>query len=200
MNYAQFNRLMAACEQPVILLEGTRALPAEDAAALTAFARRLAEVYPRATFRTGNAQGADSAFAAGVAQVDAARLEYILPYGGHRKKAIPGTSRQIPVSVLPRIAEMRAAYLTEQASPQYAGLLARRDAVPKLRAKAGYLLRDTLKVMGSESAALAPATLGLFYAHPRDPMKGGTGHTIRVCQRQGVPLALQAEWLHWPVM
>ncbi len=31
-----------------------------------------------------------------------------------------------------------------------------------------------------------------------DPMKGGTGHTIRVCQRPGVPVVFQDEWMKWP--
>jgi hypothetical protein len=60
------------------------------------------------------------------------------------------------------------------------------------------LVRDTLKVTGSSYGDLAPATVGLFYVRPGNPLQGGTGHTIRVCRDQGVPVALQADWLLWP--
>ena len=42
-----------------------------------------------------------------------------------------------------------------------------------------------------------PARFGLFYVNAADPMKGGTGHTIRVCRRQGVPVAFQEDWMGW---
>lgn len=62
------------------LVEETRELPEKDAGKLTAFAKWMAETYPQAIFRTGNADGADMAFANGVAQVDPTRIEYVLPY------------------------------------------------------------------------------------------------------------------------
>jgi hypothetical protein len=63
--------------------------------------------------------------------------------------------------------------------------------------KATYLLRDTLKVTGSEAVGLAPAALGIFFVNEADPTGGGTGHTIRVCEVMGVPTATQAEWMSW---
>jgi hypothetical protein len=76
--------------------------------------------------------------------------------------------------------------------------MAKRETIPRLQAKARYLVRDTVKVTGSASGELAPATVGIFYVRPGNPLQGGTGHTIRVCHAHGVPVALQADWLLWP--
>lgn len=76
-------------------------------------------------------------------------------------------------------------------------MLAKREKVPSVGAKARYLLRDTLKVTGSPENGLPPATVGLFNVNAADSMKGGTGHTIRVCRRRGVPVAFQEEWMGW---
>jgi hypothetical protein len=32
-----------------------------------------------------------------------------------------------------------------------------------------------------------------------DPAAGGTGHTIRVCVKEGVPHAFQDSWHHWEI-
>lgn len=197
MTCDELQTILGKIEAPVILLEGTRALPVGDAAKLEAVARRLAEAFPQARFRTGNAEGADAAFARGVAAVDPARLEYVLPYGGHRKNALATKSYQITLTDLPKVAEERAARDTAEASPAYGSMLAKREKVPSVGAKARYLLRDTLKVTGAPENGLPPATVGLFYVNAADPMKGGTGHTIRVCRRRGVPVAFQAEWMGW---
>ena len=197
MTCEELQTILGKVETPVILLEGTRALPERNEVKLVAVARRLAEAYPRARFRTGNAEGADAAFARGVAAVDPARLEYVLPYGGHRKKALATKSYQITLTDLPKVAEERAARDTAEASPAYGSMLAKREKVPSVGAKARYLLRDTLKVTGAPENGLPPATVGLFYVNAAYPMKGGTGHTIRVCRRQGVPAAFQEDWMGW---
>jgi len=72
--------------EPLILLEGRRKVPENEKAILTKLARHLACKYPNSRFRTGNAPGSDTLFAEGVAQVDPSRLEYVVPYAGHRKK------------------------------------------------------------------------------------------------------------------
>ena len=198
MTYEQFNNLMMAAECPVVLIEGTRKLPQKDTAVLTAFAKWLAEAFPHAIFRTGNADGSDSAFARGVAEIDASRIEYILPYAGHRKKAIAQASRQISMTDMPHVVENLAVYHTKQASPKYGSLMARRATVPQLQAKSRYILRDTLKVIGAKQSSLDPASVGIFYVNKIDPVNGGTGHTIRVCQKFGVPVVIQDEWMKWP--
>ena len=60
-----------------------------------------------------------------------------------------------------------------------------------------YLLRDTLKVIGSAEAGLSPATAGVFYVNEADPLTGGTGHTIRVCLECRIPVVFQAVWREW---
>jgi hypothetical protein len=67
----------------------------------------------------------------------------------------------------------------------------------EFRALAAYLLRDTIKVIGCEDLGLAPADFGIFYVRASDPMKGGTGHTIRVCRERGVPVLTQDQWMSW---
>ena len=103
MTFTEFHLIVGASARPVILVEGTRDLPDADANTLAAFSAWLAGSYPNAVFRTGNAEGSDSAFARGVARVDPSRLEYILPYGGHRKKAIAPDALCFPLNVVPRI-------------------------------------------------------------------------------------------------
>jgi hypothetical protein len=88
MTYDQFNTIVLASKRPVILVEGIRDLPEQDAGLLTGFASWLAETYPHDIFRTENADGSDTAFARGVAAVDPTRLEYVLPYGGHKKHSV----------------------------------------------------------------------------------------------------------------
>jgi len=53
------------------------------------------------------------------------------------------------------------------------------------------------KVTGIPEAGFTKADFGIFYTNPTDPMKGGTGHTIRVCQKLGVPVAFQGSWMRW---
>ena len=88
MTFNEFHLIASTCARPVILVEGTRDLPETEAETLAAFSAWLARSYPPAIFRTGNADGSDSAFARGVARVDPSQLVYVLPYGGHRKKAM----------------------------------------------------------------------------------------------------------------
>lgn len=198
MTREQFHILVITTRRPVILVEGTRRLPESDADKLVVFARHLAGEYPHAVFRTGNAKGSDEAFARGVTAVDPERLQYILPYSGHRKRAVHRASYQFALTELTSFAEERVAYQTTQSSPEYASMLQRRNTVPQLRSKARYLLRDTVKVIGNRESGLAPATLGIFYVNAGDPLGGGTGHTIRVCRQHDVPAVFQDDWLHWP--
>ena len=80
------------------------------------------------------------------------------------------------------------------ASQENNRLIENRRKSPALRAKAKYLLRDILKVVGNPGV-MKKADAALFYADPKDPMKGGTGYILRVCRMQGVPYALQDEWV-----
>jgi hypothetical protein len=196
MDFSSFKACVAGESVPVILLEGTRVVPLADAAALTALGRFLAQQLPQARFRSGNAEGSDTLFARGVESIDPARMELIVPTAGHRRKNRHSAN---PVTSLDAIAldhEEALATFSGKATPKNQGLINQRHRVPRLGSKARYLLRDTLKVVGDQSIGLPPATLGIFYTQP-DTMAGGTGHTIRVCEQQGVPVVLQSVWMSW---
>jgi hypothetical protein len=199
MNYVEFTQLVSDADSPVVLLEGTRELPAQQAPYLIALAAHLARTFPQLRFRTGNAKGSDDAFAAGVASVDPSRLEFVLPYATHGSRRRPAESSATAIDDIPSARVQEVVDATLEASPQY-----RRVAVnygqhnthPRQRATAQLILRDTLKVTGSES--LPPPVAGIFFVHAADPNRGGAGHTMRVCRAHGVPVINQFQWLEWP--
>jgi len=197
MNYLEFLDYIHRYDNPIILVEGTRALPGGDRYCLVTLGERLAKELPSAIFRTGNAEGSDEAFAEGIRKIDPARLQYVLPYPGHRKRRIEDGSYKIALSEISCVAEERAVYHTKNASSEYNSMLEMRDKIPKLHSKSRYILRDTIKVIGAIEVGLAPATIGIFYENPENPMKGGTGHTMRVCKMQGIPVILKTEWMNW---
>ena len=89
---------------------------------------------------------------------------------------------------------------TLEDSPNYAGLNKRYRSHGKWERhtiKLAYLLRDTLKVVGSAALHLQPATFGIFYVNETSPLSGRTGHTIRVCKKHEVPVLYQETWLAW---
>ncbi len=196
MKYEDFLRLVSSHAQPVILLEGTRQLPASHRSDLVAFARQLAIAFPQARFRTGNASGSDEAFAAGIIEIDPPRLEYVLPHGTMRASSRDTRCASLSLHHVSESTEELLAQETVQATPNYKGLIADRKKHPKLRVKANYLLRDTLKITGYE-AAFQPANIGVFYVNTQDATKGGTGHTIRVCLNRQVPVVTQDVWMPW---
>lgn len=197
MTYDAFLSRLRGLPAPVVLLEGTRALAPDVAPRLVALAERLARALPHARFRTGNAPGSDTAFAEGVGRVDAARLLHVLPHAGHRARHRP---QDVPTAAVTEVTDDTLGTLltvTREASPQYGfspGVLAE-TAHPRPRATARLLLRDTLKVVGTDG--MPPADIGLFYVNPADPLGGGTGHTMRVCHARGVPVLTQDVWFGW---
>lgn len=198
MTLGQFHKILMERYSPVVLIEGMRNLPEADRAILMGFGEWLVETYPHAIFRTGNAKGSDEAFASGVRAVAPARLQCVLPFAGHRRKAMDPDSVSFTLKDASAPAQWLVAEQTVKASPQYGAWMAKRDTLPALRAKVDYVLRDTLKVMGLQDSVLYPASIGIFYVNSDDPMKGGTGHTIRVCRNLGVPVVFQDQWMNWP--
>jgi hypothetical protein len=65
-------------------------------------------------------------------------------------------------------------------------------------AQAACLIRDTMKVAGIPGK-LSPPVAALFWIDPADPEAGGTGHTIRACRLEGVPVVFQNHWQTWPL-
>jgi len=196
MNFTQFTDLLARTPNGVILLEGRRDIPKTSEEAAQDLADKLARCFPQLRFRSGNATGSDESFAEGVAAVDASRLQIVLPYESHRiRSRFPGAAYTSPESCPPDVLE-KILHKTVEASPQNKGLIAKRHRNRQLAVKADYLIRDTLKVLGNGADVPKPIC-ALFYVNPEDPMEGGTGHTIRVCRMEGVPVVFQNDWETW---
>lgn len=197
MNFTQFTSLVHNNPAGVVLLEGRRSIPADYGQQAHALAASLASRFPTLRFRSGNALGSDDAFSRGVAGVDASRLQVIAPYASHRKgDRYINAIYDSPESLSALKAEQIAS-LTSAASPMNKRLVAKRHQTGPLAAKAAYLIRDTMKVVGHSDVFPKPVC-ALFYVNLEDPYAGGTGHTIRVCQQEGVPFAFQDSWAAWP--
>lgn len=195
---AQIQPLLSRTPKPVILLEGTRQLPAEKRQVLASVGRRLAEAFPHAVFRSGNATGSDEAFGEGVATVPGAKLELVLPTPGMGRSRRPASAICLALDDLPLEERRHLARESFAASPEnhrIFDLYLRGQAGNPAYAKAQYLVRDALKVCGSPSRQLAPATVALFFINTNGPTSGGTAHTIRLCERQEVPFFTQRDWL-----
>ena len=192
-------QMLKGHKRPFILLEGTRKVPKNHELLLTRLGACLAKRFPQAHFRSGNAPGSDSLFASGVSSVDPTRMQVVTPTPGHRKANLHPAYEVVPLQAVSRTFEKDLEEASYLATPSYKSLIEKRKQVPKLGAKANYLLRDTRKVLGDVRSGLAPATVGLFYPK-EDPMDGGTGHTIRVCLKQKVPVFLFHQWKEWDVL
>ncbi len=191
---SEFSVALEAQSRPVVLLEGTRSLGREAEPFVEQFAANLARQFPDVVFRSGNAPGSDQAFARGVASVDISRLEIVVPYTRHRLSERPPGVRALSLDDIEDDSEL--GLLTLAASPIYEKLFNSR-AINASAAKVKYLLRDTLKITGDEKADFAPATAGLFWVNPLKPKTGGTAHTMRVCEKMGLPLWTQEKWEGW---
>lgn len=196
MTLSEFTAIVVATPEAVVLLEGRRVILDHDAALATHTASMLAKHYPALRFRSGNAEGADQAFSDGIAQVAPWRLQIVAPYASHRKSARHAQAVYDSPESLSSVREDEVAYKTAKASPKNKGLIEKRDKKGALAAKAAYLIRDTMKVTGHSEMFPKPVC-ALFYVDLKDPLAGGTGHTIRVCQQEGVPYAFQDCWQQW---
>lgn len=180
----------------IVLLEGKREVKPEDVSKLEALGRLLAEASKHILFRSGNATGSDEYFSRGVAAVNPKRLEVITPYKGHRKSSQLGyTARNLDDINL--LEEPEVIYGTKKtkslqsAVDQYVAGIQNRNTL-----KAAYLIRDTVKVLGTRSG-IPKANFAIFYDDLSNPGQGGTGHTMKVCKEHGVPLITQEVWMNW---
>ena len=197
---ADLDAIVSDQEQPTVLVEGTRQLPWQDWELVCRMGEFLARRYPAMLFRTGNATGSDEAFAEGVARVDPSRIQYVIPHPGMGRQRRYPQARTSVLRDVPAAREGELAAQTLTASPKSDRLVraSRGELTNRRLAAAGrYLLRDTLKVTGCPELELAPAVAGIFYVNEADPLGAGTGHTIRVCQAHGVPVAFQDCWRSW---
>jgi hypothetical protein len=196
MTYSDFCSIVQARPDAVVLMEGRRTITPAGVRCATELAQKLASAFPQLRFRSGNATGADAAFSAGVARVAPQRLQIVAPYATHRKSArIAGANYASPEELTPKqVAQIVAK--TVVASPARKDLIALRDRNKAFNAKAAYLLRDTMKVLG-HSENFPPPTVAFFWIDLADPQAGGTGHTIRVCRQEGVACVFQNDWENW---
>lgn len=197
MTLSEFTAIVQGQPDGVVLLEGRRAISSSDSLNATRLARNLALRFTRLRFRSGNAEGSDQAFSEGVAQVDASRLQVVAPYASHRKSLRYTDATYASPDALSRVQEEAIAYKTINATPKNKGLIEKRtNKGSALSAKAAYLIRDTMKVTGHSDDFSKPVC-AIFYVDIEDPLAGGTGHTIRVCKQEGVPVAFQDSWESW---
>ncbi len=166
-----------------------------DKEKLTALGKLLALKTLKITFRSGNADGSDQLFSDGVASVDKKRLQVITPYSGHRKKTNHAYNTisldDIDISVEPEVVyQSKLNKKTEKLIDQFVSGDKNRYTI-----KAAYIIRDTIKAIGSEE--IKPATFGIFYDDLENPKKGGTGHTMNICKQNNIPMIDQSVWFNW---
>ncbi len=185
---------------PVVILEGTRAITHAEFDHLEKFGTFIAHTLPEnCIFRSGNAPGSDEAFCKGVRKVAPDRLEIVLPTKNFGAKRLGRADYTVALDSLTRAEEEQAVYNAKVATPKNSRLV---DAYLNqtgtlLDIKGRYLVRDVVKVTGSECNGLVPATIGIFFVKAHDPESGGTGHTMRVCRQHGVPVITQDVWWDW---
>lgn len=186
----QFDR-----DHSIVLLEGKRNVLEADKEKLIALGKLLASRTSKMIFRSGNAEGSDQLFSDGVIAVDNKRLQVITPYSGHRQKHNKAYET-FSLDEIDMAAEQEVVYQsksnkkTEKLIDQFVRGDKNRNTI-----KAAYIIRDTIKVIGTES--IKPATFGIFYDDLKDPQTGGTGHTMNVCALNGIPLIDQNTWFNW---
>ena len=182
----------------LVVVAGVTVAVAVAAAVAVAVALAVVVVVAISPTGSGNATGTDEAFAAGVAEVPGAKLELVLPTPGMGRSRRPASANCLALDDLPLEERHHLARESFSASPENHRLFylyLRGQSGNPAYAKAQYLVRDALKVIGSPARKLAPANVALFFVNNNGPSSGGTAHTIRLCERHGVPVFTQRYWL-----
>ena len=184
-------------EGSIVLLEGKREVWEGHKAKCVALGKLLAEKTKHIMFRSGNAEGSDALFSEGVISVDPKRLQVITPYTGHRKKEnIAYETYSLDDMNLTLKSE---AVIQSEKHGSMPGLVSGyiKGQKNKNTMKAPYIIRDTVKVIGS--GTVKPASFAIFYVDPLKPDSGGTGHTRNICIVNKVSFLDQRCWLKWLV-
>ncbi len=179
----------------IVLLEGKRNVLEADKEKLIALGRLLASTTKYILFRSGNAKGSDQLFSEGVTAVDNTRLQVITPYSGHRQKANQAYSTisldDINIATEPEVVyQSKGNKKTEKLIDKFVS-----GDKNSYTVKAAYIIRDTVKAIGT--AQIKPATFGIFYDDLEHPKTGGTGHTMKVCEQNNIPIIDQKIWFNW---
>ena len=179
----------------IVLLEGKRDVAEADQANLSKLGHKLASSTKYMLFRSGNATGSDQLFSEGVFQVSPDRLQVITPYTSHRNK-VNAAYNSIPLDNVNLLQEPDVVYQSKH-NKKTANLIDKYvgGARDRFSIKAAYIIRDTIKAIGTSE--IPPANFGIFYDDLSNPMQGGTGHTMDVCQKNGIPIINQSVWLKW---
>ena len=184
-------------EDSVVLLEGKRNVMDVDKEKLFALGRLLALRTVKMTFRSGNASGADKFFSDGVNSVDNKRLQVITPYFGHRQEDNQAYDT-ISLDDIDIVSESEVLYQSKS-NKKMGKLIDQFVAGDKNRnsIKAAYILRDTIKAIGTDE--IKAASFGIFYDDLDKALSGGTGHTMKICQQNNIPIIDQRVWFGWLV-
>ncbi|RMG70025.1 MAG: hypothetical protein D6710_07835, partial [Nitrospirae bacterium] len=114
MRLKDFINEMNSLKRPVILLEGRRRVRGCDEDKLKSLGRVLAELFPQAFFRSGNAKGSDSLFIEGVKMLAEDRVELIIP---RSIKKLSNNSKTVSLDSLSTKEVKHLVSLTGMASP-----------------------------------------------------------------------------------
>lgn len=179
----------------IVLLEGKREVLEFDKDKLKALGLLLASKTKKMIFRSGNAEGADQFFSNGVTSLSPERLQVIVPYSGHRQKNNKASDTisldDINISSEPEVLyQSKNNKKTNNLIDKYA--LGEKN---RFTIKAAYIIRDTIKAIGTKQ--IKPATFGIFYDDLENPRKGGTGHTMSICEQNKIPIIDQNTWFNW---
>jgi hypothetical protein len=182
-------------EGSVVLLEGKRDVKENEKAKLVELGIKLAENSKHLIARSGNADGADFYFSQGFSEIAKDRLEVIVPSKGHRKKHnVAGTTYNLDEFKF--LKEDNVIYETNKNTKNKGLVDMYVDGVKnRISAKAPYLIRDTMKVVGHNE--IDKCNYAIFYDDLANPKQGGTGHTILVCQNNNIPYINQSVWFNW---
>ena len=181
----------------IVLLLGKRNVLAEDEEKVIELGSKLTQATKHILFRSGNAAGTDELFVKGVSKIASERIQLITPYSEHRKKA-SSTFYSIPLDALDVVNEPELLYHSKQ-DKKNKNLIERYEQGFKdaNAMKGAYLLRDTLMVVGAKGVHVKRADFAIFYDDLSSPKKGGTGHTMNVCDSLGIPYITQKTWMDW---
>jgi len=179
----------------ILLFGGKRDVRDGDQEMIISLGRLLGSTAKHMLFRSGNALGADELFSKGIVEHAPARLQVVVPFTGHRARKNVAYDT-ISLDQLNIASETEVAYqsLTNHKTKYIVNeyLKGKRD---NLAMKGSYIIRDTVMVIGAHGVPRAHCAL--FYDDLQNPRTGGTGHTMNVCETNGIPFLDQRIWLNW---
>ena len=138
------------------------------------------------TLHTGNALGADQAFARGANQVNPELVHLWLPWGSYESGAVqPGNVRHVLGEYSP---DMLAALEVEvrEFHPAWHRL---KQGGRKLMMRNGLIISPASKPSKKQVAMRKPVDLVIAFPNPNKPGGGGTGHGLRLASKKyGIPI------------